>query len=641
MIDIPLDTTRQKDLYEKACRDMASKIPGWTDAFPSDPAVALLEHLSYLSDIQNYILNQVTDAHYLAYCNLLGVTPKRRTPAQILALPDPAVSCQRGERFQISGVPFEVEEEHPAGLPQIAQVVFEAENSICVLQTDRSLALEGNLPCSLLLKLSGMLPVQKTSYRFWVSIIPEAGRNPPAKTTTPPVKIRAQIRTGEQWTDVPCTDETCGFLQSGFVSIIPPEKTDVVALRMHGVWEGVPQLQRVVLEPVALVQQHTRSACMDLTAPFSLPQIWQKQWELFFFTPCENGWQQERYALNRDGQIIGLGDPQPKIIRVVVAEADFHALYTLQGIAMEELVLEEEGLLPETLRVMVEENGLWYDCPVCLSEPGKTLPRGCRWEAHRRAIRFGDGRDYLPPLPGHALITGCILTAGSIANGANGILISDEDIQLTVLDAAHGGQQEESPKEAFARAAREQDQPLRAVTCEDYEMLARRTPGLALEQVQAIPKNMLGGTGPGVVVLAKPRAHGSQPTLSSWQKRQLAAFLEPYRLLGVPLEIRGPRYCPIRVQVVLQTAEPIAQEKLRSVLLPLTDGVDGALEFGTEISYTALYTALCSINGVRSVRKLELTPLARGIVRASDGSIRPAPDMLPCLAELDIVQSQS
>ena len=178
------------------------------------------------------------------------------------------------------------------------------------------------------------------------------------------------------------------------------------------------------------------------------------------------------------------------------------------------------------------------------------------------------------------------------------------------------------------------------MTCEDYERLAQRTPGLALEQVQAIPKKLLGGTGPGVVLLAKPRAHCAQPTLSPWQQKQISAFLEPYRLLGVPLEIRGPRYCPVRVHAVLQTDEPVPPDKLRGVLLPLTDGVDGTLDFGAEISYTAIYAALCSIGGVRSVRKLELTPLVRGVACAADGSIRPAPDMLPCLDKLDVSQSQ-
>lgn len=640
MIDISLDTTRQKDLYEAACQDMAEWLPGWTDQFSSDPAVALLEHLSSLSDMQNYLLDQVTEAHHLAYCSLLGVSPARRMPANLLAWPDSADPCQCGDRFSISDVPLEVTDAPPAGLPHITQVVLQTKDGARTLQEGRALPLEGQLPCCLFLRLSALLPARQAPYRLWVSILPEAGRNPPADTTTPPVEIRAQVQVGDEWKTISCTDQTCGLLQSGFVSLCLSQATETIALCINGIWEGVPQLQYVVLEPVTLAQQHTRSACMELTAPFLLPQNWRKKWELFFFIPCEDGWQQAQYTLDRDGNLLGMETPLPETIRVVAAEPDFHALYDLRGIAMEELPLEEQGLLPETLRVMVEQNGRWYDCPVGPPQTGKTLLRGCRWEAQRRVIRFGDGRDYLPPLPGCALIAGCVLTAGSVANGATGTLEGGENACLTTLEAARGGQNEETPQEAFARAAQEQAQPLRAVTCEDYEKLARRTPGLALEQVRALPRHLLGGIGPGVVVLAKPRAHSAQPALTPWQKHQIAAFLEPYRLLGIPLEVRAPRYCPIRVRAVLQTAEPIAEDKLRRVLLPLTDGVDGGLHFGAELSYTAVYTALCSVEGVRTVRKLELMPLARGIVRASDGSIRPAADMLPCLAELHIVQSQ-
>lgn len=68
--------------------------------------------------------------------------------------------------------------------------------------------------------------------------------------------------------------------------------------------------------------------------------------------------------------------------------------------------------------------------------------------------------------------------------------------------------------------------------------------------------------------------------------------------------------------------------------------MEGPLDFGAEVSYTALYAALGGVDGVRLVRRLELTPLAHGAALTEDGGIRPAPDMLPCLAELDISQTQ-
>lgn len=638
MMGIDLDTTRQKDLYEQACRDMADWLPGWSDQFPSDPAVAVLEHLTYLSDIQNFALNQVGDVHYLAYCRLLGASPRRLTPARLLAVPNPDVSCDLGQRFYIEGIPFEVTKAPRNNLPQVVQVSFQSDGSIDHLGPESPITLGGRTPARLLLELSGPLPAGEPC-GFWCSLAHGEGRIPPEEGTPPPVELRTQIRSGGQWLDAPCEDGTCGFLRSGPVAVTPGTQADAVSIQITGTWEGTPELWSAVLEPVELLQQHTRSICFELEAPFALPEPWLKGQKFFYFTSAGNGWRREEGYFHEAGRITGWSGKQPDKIRVVAIEPDFRALHALTGLAMEELHLEEDGVWPDSLRVMTEENGVWYDCPVCQPATGKTLPRGCRWEAERHCIRFGDGRDYLPPAPGQALVSNCILTLGSSANGAGGTL-SDGDAVLATLAAARGGQDSEQPKDAFARAAREQEEPLRAVTCQDYEALARRVPGLSLKQVRAIPKTTLDGTGPGVVVLAKPVSSQPRPELSPWQRTRLSAFLEPYRLLGVPLEIRGPSYCPVRVRVTLLTSEPVEEETLRQAVLCLTDGVEGPLDFGAEISYTALYAALGGVEGVRFLRKLELTPLVSGVIRTRDGSILPGPDMLPCLAEFDVLESE-
>lgn len=637
MKPIDLDTTRQQDLYTRACQDMASQLPGWTDN-PSDPAVAILEHLTYLSDIQNYVLNQVEDAHYTAYCKLLGASPRPLMPAQLLALPDATVPCRQGDRFFMDTLPFEVTKAPPSDLPQVCQVSVTTAHGTRILSPDAPLPLEGGLPGQLALWLSAPLPAGRP-ISFWLTVTQDKGRNPPSAETTPPVRVKATLPSSPHLS-VPCTDGTCGFLQSGFLTLTLPQEADTVVFQITGDWEGQPELSHVVLEPVELTQQHTRSAYMDLTPPFSVPPAWLGKRELWYFVPRDEGWEQVSLCLTQDGHVTDWTDQPPKKLRVVAVEPGFHALYPLQGIAMEELAIQEDGLWPDALQVMVEENGVWYDFPVCPPVEGKTLPRGCRWDAKHQAIRFGDGRDYLPPPPGQALITHCVLTVGSAANGAVGPLINEEGATLTALTPVQGGQDAEPPKDAFLRAAREQEELLRAVTCRDYELLARQTPGLFLEQVRAIPKNVLGGTGPGVILLAKPRSHQPQPTLTPWQQEQLFAFLTPYRLLGVPLEVRGPRYCPLRVHVTVLTAEPVARDELYQAALPLTDGVDGPLDFGADVSYTALYAALGSVANVRSVQQLELTALTADVTHLQDGSIRPAPDMLPYLAEFDVSQSQ-
>ena len=66
MYSLNLDTTNQQELYERACARMAQIIPGWSDAIPSDPAVVLLELISYLSTLQNREINTLRERHYLA-----------------------------------------------------------------------------------------------------------------------------------------------------------------------------------------------------------------------------------------------------------------------------------------------------------------------------------------------------------------------------------------------------------------------------------------------------------------------------------------------------------------------------------------------------------------------------------------------
>lgn len=638
MKPMDLDTTRQQDLYTRACQDMASKLPGWTDDYPSDPAVAILEHLTYLSDIQNYVLNQVQDDHYLAYCKLLGASPRPLAPARLLALPDRFVPCCWGERFFIDHIPFEISKAPQADLPQIHEVSLTTAHGTRILSPDTPLSLEGNLPGQLTLRLSGPLPSGRR-ISFWLAVTQDEGRNLPAAQTPPPVTLQV-IFPSSQEQDIPCTDGTCGFLQSGFVTCTLPQETDTVTFSLTGSWEGLLRLSQVVLEPIQLTQQHTRSACIDLTAPFSIPPAWSGTRELFYFVPWGEGWKQMVFYLDPGGHVTGWTDAPPQIIRVAAVEPDFHALCSLQGIAMETLSIQEDGLWPDALQVMVEEDGVWYDFPVCQPVEGKTLSRGCRWEAKSRTLRFGDGRDYLPPPQGQVLIVSCVRTLGGAGSGVMGPLVREDGAALIPLTPAQGGQDAEPPRDAFLRAAREQEEPMRAVTCRDYELLARRAPGLALERVRALPKRRLGGTGPGVVLLAKPKSHLPQPVLTSWQQKCLSDFLSPCRLLGMPLEIRGPRYCPLRVQVTLLTTEPVDQDSLYQAALSLTDGVTGPLDFGAEISYTGLYAALGSVAHVRTVQKLELTTLTEEVTRLPDGSLQPAPDMLPYLAQFHVSQSQ-
>lgn len=636
MRPVDLNPTNQTELYERACRRMGELAPEWSDQLPSDPAVAVLELTSYLSDLQNRAWNRVGPAHYLAYLKLLGEAPRKRTPAALLACPLEGARPYEGQRFWVDGVPYEVVR---AGTPvgRLERVWAEWGGGRRQWEGDLPLCLEAD-DTVFCLTFSRQVP-RGTPVRIWCGVKPEDGRVPPEEGTPPPVALLAQISDGGRWRAARLEDGTCGLLRGGYWTVTADRPFTALRVRVEGRLEGRPRVRRPVPEPVKLEQRLTRSATADLTPPFRLPQGWAGSRMLRCFLPAESGaWREAPELFVRDGAVTGWSGQTPTAIRVVSAEPDFASAFQLRSIACEEVVLEEKGVLSESLRLMVEEDGLWYDCPIREPEPRQTLPRGCRWEEARSTLRFGNGRDFRLPAGGGLLVAACATTLGTGGNGAAGLL-SQEGTRLLALAPAGGGSDGEEAREAFFRVAGEQARLLRAVTPEDYETLARQTPGLALGQVHAVTRRALGQNSAGVTVLAKPRSRERLPALTPWQAARLREWLERYRIIGVPVAVRSPRYVPLAVSASLRVSQPVDQETVRRTVLELTDGVEGPVPFGGEVSHTALFAALGGLEHVIAVTGLELRVLSGQVRPARDGVIRLEPDMLPYLQGLEITQA--
>lgn len=635
MYSLNLDGASWQELYQRACARMAQLVPGWSDAIPSDPAVALLELTSYLATVQNREIDRMREEHYTAYLKLLGKAPQTLTPARLMAVPEGDGAIWPGMRFDIDGVPFEVEEAPGDGWRRVQKISLLQGRRRSALREDAPLIVGHDAPAELEMTSTAPLTAGAPA-PLWLELQPEPGRVPPDEHTPPPIHLAAQIWTDGAWREAPCADGTCGLLQSGYVTVTPPAASDTLRLMIQGEVEGEPRISAAALCPVTLEQRHTRSQYMDLKAPYRLPPDWAGNWTLRLFSAEEDGWREDSTLFLKDGLVCGARSETAQIIRAVAAEPDFPALHTLRELPGEEVSLEEDGILPDSLHLMIEENGIWHDCPVCLPQEGRTLDRGCRWDPSGQVLRFGDGRDFRVPAAGKVLVAGCVRTLGAKANGAGGNM-TRENISLRPLRPAWGGQDAEDGETSFFRAAKELESPARAAALSDYEALARRTPGLSLDRVKAIPAARLGKPGAGVALLAKPRASDLLPPLTRWQKERLRTWLESFRMLGTPLEVCGPRYCPVAVHIRVQFGGPV--QDLRPVAIAYTDGVTGPLDFGAELSYTALYSALSAAPGVKTVRALELRALSSiGAHHTLEGGIRLDADVLPYLEQFQITE---
>ncbi|HEX2706255.1 MAG TPA: putative baseplate assembly protein [Candidatus Lustribacter sp.] len=80
-----LDDRRFQDLVDDAKRMVQQSCPEWTDHNVSDPGVTLIETFAYLVDTLLYRLNRIPDKLYLAFLDLIGVSPHPPTAASVEA----------------------------------------------------------------------------------------------------------------------------------------------------------------------------------------------------------------------------------------------------------------------------------------------------------------------------------------------------------------------------------------------------------------------------------------------------------------------------------------------------------------------------------------------------------------------------
>ncbi len=527
MRPIVLNDTDPERLYRRACGQMAAQVPGWSDEYPSDPAVAVLELAARLSGLQNRTFDRVEPRHELAYLKLLGEAPEEAAPASLLARALDRTGLFPGRRFWVDGIPFEVEDAG-ADLGAVERVSVRVNGIWRELDGVAAPSLAGDAP-ALEAVFSRPLPAGRT-VRLWCALRPEPGRTPPDGETEPPVRLRALAQRGGTWRAISLRDGTCGLLTSGFWELEIEEDCPAVRVEVLGEPEGEPRLEALVLEPVLLVQRRTRSAMVELPPPFLIPKGLLENYRLRFFLPAEGGgWRESSDAFVREGRAVLRRGSVPEKLRLVAQEPDLCCEFTLREIAQERVFLDEDGILPRSLSLMAEEDGVWYDCPVGEPvDPGNS--RGCRFLASSRELCFGDGRDFPVPKAGRLTVSSCACSAGSAGNGAGGLLRAGQTL-LAALAPAAGGRDREPPREALLRAVREQEEPLRAIALEDFEALALKTPGLALLKARSAARK----GEPGVVVYVKPR---SGP-LTRWQRGRILAFLERARPLGVPVTVEA------------------------------------------------------------------------------------------------------
>jgi hypothetical protein len=153
-----LDDRTWQDLVDEIKTLIPRYAPQWTDHSPSDPGIALIELFAWLVEGLIYRLNRVPDKNYLAMLKILGVTRNPPTPAMTyLTFTNPTDQIDlirhvaAGSQFQTPGseqqrpIVFETDDDvdvSPLNLE--GAVVLQAANGAPAMATDFTISVLGS-----------------------------------------------------------------------------------------------------------------------------------------------------------------------------------------------------------------------------------------------------------------------------------------------------------------------------------------------------------------------------------------------------------------------------------------------------------------------------------------------------------------
>lgn len=305
---------------------------------------------------------------------------------------------------------------------------------------------------------------------------------------------------------------------------------------------------------------------------------------------------QEQASAGQDRRIAWVGINSARIVQAVPV---FNELLG-QGVGEPDQVfsLANAPLLPASLRVAVEEAGVWQSwLPVDDLSAFGPDDRVLTADAESGVVRFGDG------LRGRRS-QGRILASyeyggGPQGNVAIGAVNASRDARLqggykiSNPVPTSGGALGETPADGERRIPQVIRHRERLVTLQDFRDITRRTPGVDVGRVEVLPlfkpaesEPLLAAAGV-VTVMVIPRFDPLDPLWPSPDRlflRRVCDHLDSRRLVTTEVYVRGPSYLRVYISVGIQVragffvdkVEQDAELRLRQYLSSLPPGgVDG------------------------------------------------------------------
>ncbi|MGE0867682.1 MAG: putative baseplate assembly protein [Kofleriaceae bacterium] len=433
---------------------------------------------------------------------------------------------------------------------------------------------------------------------------------------------------GQQWESLSVGDETQGFTSSGFVMFVAPDTWDVSSKFTE--------------------DRHWLRARLEQGGYVKPPRV------RMIVTNAIDAYHHETI---RD-EILGSSDGTPlqqfRLLRGPLLEDEAIEVKERQRPPADELA----DLGPDPVRPVEpddpQNNEVWvrYRRVESFFASG---PRSRHYVLDHVSgvLSFGDGRrGVVPPEIDNGVVATSYRIGGGSVGNVNANTLTSLGRALAYIDGvinplpAGGGSDRETIEEAKARAPNAIKSRDRAVTAEDYEMLALRA-STTLARARCVPDRANRGHVT-LVVIPKGELRGDELARrlvpSNEILRYVKRYLDERKLVGTVLNVVRPRYKDLSLRLVLirrtiGTSDRLRKDielKLRRFLHALVGGKQGrGWEFGRPVLKPELIHLAEQIPGVEGVDALEIRDELRNVAVEH---LRLDDDELPFLVHVHVAE---
>lgn len=595
--------------------------PAWTDHNVSDPGITLVELFAWLTEMDLFRLDRISDEQRRGFLRLVGSPPLPAQVAQATLLLSSPVQLSLPTDLQLGS------DGDTARLQTTQTLVVSPAALVSVLRDD------GDDLASINTLGSGYLP-------FGPAAAPgsalQLGFDAPLASAGSPLRLWlwTENHQADRGTRQRLLDEHAR-LRAASATGAGCAPADDAPWQHHGVrlrWEY--HAVGDVWKPLEGVVDQTRA--LTLSGPIE------------FIAPADHvagGPEPTRYWL-RATWVSGACECRPRLLRIginaVVAAHSVDAppavLTRSQGRADARHSLGRAPIVPGSCVLTSEIAGVaegdWQER--MQFDLSGAHDDHYLLDAERGQLLFGNGRRGRVPPVDAVMSVRYRVGAGSAGNvdahaverwcdnAHNGALFPGWTATIPTLAieqpfAAQGGADAESLRDAIARVVGGLRAPVRAVTLDDFETFALRVPGVPVARARALPDRHPAfpcyRAAGNITVVVVPDCAGPRPTPTPGMCRAVLRYLEARRTPATEVHVIAPSYAVVRVVATVSARPGASPSAIREAIVaaldrflnPLHGGDDGAgWPIGRDVYRSEILALLARIPGVSCIQSLGL-----------------------------------